>query len=248
MERPTREVPLRRRLLPIASAWLLAIGLIGATSAVALAGPESGVDVVIHVGDTEVAAPGDPPTACTFHLHFQSAEAKTGYFDIRAGDEDGAVVADGTFDTTSGDSATGVFALDPGPYLITWDDETEVDRSFDEQAVEVVCETAPTPTPTGSEAPIGSESPSPTGSELPIGSENPTPTGSEAPIGGGPTGSVAGITVTPPATDTGAPGASGGSSAALPIGMMLGLTALLGAWAIRHRPRLAPRRVRARRR
>ena len=247
MDGITREASRKRRLLPVASAWLLALGLIGASSAIALAGPESGVDVVVHVGDTEDAAPGDPPTACTFHLHFQAADARMGYFDIREGDDDGPVVADGEFDTTSGDSQTGVFELAQGSYVITWDDETEVDRSFDEQAIEVVCEDA-SPSPTGSEAPVGSESPSPTGSELPIGSENPAPTGSELPIGGGPTGSVAGITVTPPATDTGAPGATGSSSAALPIAVMLGLTALLGAWAIQHRPKLASRKVRSRRR
>lgn len=245
MDGVTREVPLKRRLLPVASAWLLAIGLIGASSAIALAGPESGVDVVVHVGDTEDVAPGDPPTACTFHLHFQAAEAVTGYYDIRAGDEDGAVVADGEFDTTTGDSATGVFTLDPGAYLITWDDEAEVDRSFDELAIMVACEA---PSPTGSEAPVGSESPSPTGSELPVGSENPTPTGSEAPVGGAPTGSVAGVAMTPPATDTGAPASKAGSSAALPIGIMLGLTALLAGWAIQHRPTPAPRTVRSNRR
>ena len=244
MDELTRAVPLRRRLLPVASAWLLAIGLIGATSAIALAGPESGVDVVVHVADTEDAAPGDPPTACTFHLHFQAAEALTGYFDIRAGDEDGAVVADGEFDTTTGDSATGVFELDPGAYLITWDDEAEVDRSFDEQAIVVACEA---PSPTGSELPIGSEAPSPSGSELPIGSEGPAPSGSELPVSGGaPTGGVAGVAMTPPATDTGAPASKAGSSAALPIAIMLGLTALLATWAVGHRPAPAAQKVRSR--
>ncbi len=243
MDGVTREVPRKRRLLPVASAWLLAVGLLGATSAVALAGPESGVDVVVHVGDTEDAAPGDPPTACTFHLHFQAAEAVTGYFDIRAGDEDGEVVADGEFDTTTGDSATDVFALDPGAYLITGDDEAEVDQRFDEQAIMVACEA---PSPSGSEAPIGSESPSPTGSELPIGSEGPSPTGSELPVGGAPTGGVAGVTVTPPATDTGAPASKAGASAALPIAIMLGLTALLLSWALQHRPAPAAQKVRSR--
>lgn len=250
MSTASSEVSLRRRLLPVLSAWLLSLGLIGATSAIALAGPESGVDVVVHVGDTEDVAPGDPPTACTFHLHFQAAEVVTGYYDIRVGDEDGSVLLDGVFDTTSGDDRapdTGAFELPAGTYVVTWDDEEDVDRSFDQQTVVVACGSG-SPSPSGSEQPGGSGSPSPTGSEAPIGSGNPTPTGSEAPIGSGPTGSVGGIQVTPPATDASAPGRTTSSSAALPILVMLGLTALLAAWAIHNRPTPAARKVRSRRR
>src|SRR5688572_29622958 len=124
------------------TAALLAMGLLGLTAGSVLAAPESGVDVIVHVGDTESVAPGDPPTACTFHLHFQAEEAISGAFDIHEGDEDGPVVESGLFDTSGGDSrapGTGVFALAEGSYTVTWDDELERDHSFDEQPIEVVC-------------------------------------------------------------------------------------------------------------
>ena len=140
-----------KRLAGVATASLLALGLLGFSATAALAGPASGVDVVVHDGNTESVAPGDPPTACTFHLHFLADTAITGAFDIHKGDEDGPIVEDGLFDTTSGDSrapASGVFDLPEGSYTVTWDDEIERDRSFDQQAIEVVCEEAtPTPTP-----------------------------------------------------------------------------------------------------
>jgi outer membrane biosynthesis protein TonB len=229
--------PLLKGLAAATTASLLALGLLGLTAGAVLAGPESGVDLVVHVGDTETVAPGDPPTACTFHLHFQADEAISGAFDIHEGDEDGPVVESGLFETTTGDSrapASGVYALANGSYTVTWDDEIERDHSFDEQPIEVLCEVAtptptlpptpaptPTPTPTGSEQPGESETPTPTGSELPAESEGPTPTGNELP-----TGSVAGITVTPPATDASptSPKASGGN-AILPILAILGLAA-----------------------
>ena len=235
--------PALRRLAAATTASLLALGLLGFSATAALAGPASGVDVVVHDGNTETVAPGDPPTACTFHLHFLADTAITGAFDIHRGDEDGPVVEDGLFDTTSGDSrapATGVFELAEGSYTVTWDDEIDRDRSFDQQAIEVVCEQAtptptpeatPTPTPEGTPTPTPEGTPTPTGSELPAESERPTPTGNELPAG-----SVAGVTVTPPATDvaTQTPASSSGN-AALPVAIMLGLSALLVAWSMRLR-------------
>lgn len=251
MDRAETEHSVAVRLTAVASATLLAIGLLAVSATGVLAGPESGVDVVVHAGDTEDVAPGDPPTACTFHLHFTASTAIEGAFQIRAGDEDGDIVADGPFDTTSGDSrapSSGVFELAEGTYEITWDDEVEVDRSFDQQTVVVACEaetTPPTPTPTGSEQPV---SPTPTGSELPIGSEQPTPTGSELPAGGGaPTGNVGGVTATPPATDTGSsPTSDSSQGGALAIAALLGLTGLLVARTVGVRTAVARERVRRR--
>lgn len=247
MDRAGTEHSLLNRLIAPGAAALLAIGLLGASAGAALAGPESGVDVVVHDGETETVAAGSPPTACTFHLHFQASTAISGAFEIRAGDDDGPAVADGLFDTTSGDSrapASGVYELDEGLYFVIWDDEIEMDESYDEQAIEVVCEA---PSPTGTEAPIESESPSPTGSELPAESEQPAPTGSELPIGGeAPTGGVGGVTVTPPATDTAPARAATASSFELAVAVLLGLSGLLVAWAMRLRTVTEARRVRRR--
>jgi len=261
-----------KRLASVFTASVLAIGLLGVSAAAVLAGPASGVDVVVHVADSETVAPGDPPTVCTFHLHFQADTAISGAFDIHRGDEDGPVVEDGLFDTSSGDSrapATGVFELAEGSYTVTWDDEIERDRSFDQQAIEVVCEQAtptptpevtptptPTPTPTGNELPAESGGPTPTGNELPAESGGPTPTGNELPAeSGGPTptgnelpaGGVGGVTVTPPATDVAEQSpASNSSNAALPVVIMLGLSALLVAWSMRLRTEVVRRPTRRR--
>jgi hypothetical protein len=233
--------PIARGLAAFATAGILAFALLGLSAAAVLAGPESGVDVVVHDGDTEAIAPGDPPTACTFHLHFTAGTAITGGYQIRPGTEDAAPVVEGEFDTTSGDSrapASGVFQLDPGTYVITWDDELEQDTSFDQQTVEVACEAVvppppppsqPTPTPTGTEQPGGGTAPTPTGTEQPGGGAAPTPTGGELPAGG-----VGGVTVTPPATDTAAATAPADSSAAaLPVAALAVLAGLLLAWTMR---------------
>lgn len=254
----------KSRLAAIAAAALLAMGLLGFSSGAALAGPASGVDVVVHVGDSETVAPGDIPTVCTFHLHFQAATAITGAFDIHSGDEHGTVVQSGLFDTTSGDSRapeTGVYALANGSYTITWDDEIERDRSFDEQPIQVVCQEAtptpvvptptpvvptptpvvPTPTPVGPTPTPTEVVPTPTGSELPAESEQPTPTGNEVPAG-----SVAGITVTPPSTDVGGPTSTGSSSAPLPLAIMLGIALLFMTSTMHLRRELVKRASRRR--
>ena len=233
-----------KRLATVLTGSVLAIGLLGVSAAAVLAGPASGVDVVVHVADSETVAPGDPPTVCTFHLHFQADTAISGAFDIHRGDEDGPVVEDGLFDTSSGDSrapATGVFELAEGSYTVTWDDEIERDRSFDQQAIEVVCEQA-TPTPTPEVTPTPTPTPTPTGNELPAESGGPTPTGNELPAGG-----VGGVTVTPPATDVAEQSpASNSSNAALPVVIMLGLSALLVAWSMRLRTEVVRRPTRRR--
>jgi hypothetical protein len=273
MDTAGSHLPLVKRLAAVLTASVLALGLLGVSAAAVLAGPESGVDVVVHDGNTETVAPGDPPTACTFHLHFLADTAITGAFDIHRGDEDGPVVEDGLFDTTSGDSrapATGVFELAEGSYTVTWDDELERDRSFDEQPIEVVCEQAtptptpvvptptpvvptptpvvPTPTPVvPTPTPVVPTPtpavPTPTGSELPIESEGPTPapTGNDLPAGG-----VGGVTVTPPPTDVAEPVPAAASNAALPLAILLGLSALLMAWTVRLRTEVATRPARRR--
>jgi hypothetical protein len=193
MDRAESEHSLLRRLLVVGAAAFLVVALLGVSAGPAQAGPESGVDVVVHEGDTETTAAGDPPTACTFHLHFQADTAISGAFQIRAGDEDGQAVADGLFDTESGDSrapASGVYELDAGLYVVTWDDEIEQDRSFDQQAIEVAC---------GEELPAESG-----GEELPAesgGEELPVEGGGGAP-GGGELGIVGTPQPTLPATDT----------------------------------------------
>ena len=225
--------PIVKRLAAVLTASVLALGLLSLSASAALAGPKSGVDVVVHDGDTETVAPGDPPTACTFHLHFQAATAISGAFDIHEGDEAGPIVESGLFDTSSGDSRapeTGVFALATGSYTVTWDDEIVRDKSFDQQAIDVVCQETPppTPAPTPTPTPTTAPTPTPSGSELPAESENPTPTGNELPAG-----SDAGVTVTPPATDVAAAPSAGTSNAAGPVAIMLGLSALLVAWSMR---------------
>ncbi|HET9456536.1 MAG TPA: hypothetical protein VFO78_04295, partial [Candidatus Limnocylindrales bacterium] len=103
------------------------------------------------------------------------------------------------------------------------------------------------PSPTGSELPAESEAPSPTGSELPAESEQPAPTGSELPIGGeAPTGGVAGVTVTPPATDTSPARTATASSFELAVAVLLGLSGMLVAWAMRLRTVAEARRIRRR--
>ncbi len=233
--------PAFKRLAAVTTASLLALGLLSLSATAALAGPASGVDVVVHDGNSETVAPGDPPTACTFHLHFQADTAITGAFDIHKGDEDGPIVEDGLFDTSSGDSrapGTGVFELAGGSYTVTWDDELVRDRSFDQQAIEVVCEqtptptpeVTPTPTPEVTPTPTPEVTPTPTGSELPVETEGPipTPTGNDLPAGG-----VGGVTVTPPATDVAETSSTTSSNAALPVAILLGLSALLVAWSMR---------------
>ena len=251
MDTAGSHLPLVKRLAAVMTASVLALGMLGLSAAAVLAGAESGVDVVVHDGNTETVAPGDPPTACTFHLHFQADTAISGAFDIRRGDEDGPVVEEGLFDT-SGDSrapATGVFDLAEGSYTVTWDDEDERDSSFDEQAIEVVCEQAtPTPTPVvPTPTPVVPTPtpvvPTPTGEELPVESELPTPapTGNDIPVGG-----VGGVTMTPPATDVAEPATATTSNAALPVAILLGLSALLMAWTMRLRTEVARPPVRRR--
>ena len=191
----------------------------------ALAAP-TGVTVVIHEGNTETQPAG---AACTFHFHFLSDLDVAGGWEIRAGARNGPAVMNGLFDTTGVGADrvpdSGTFSLPDGHYVMVWDDESPIDKSFDRLPFDVACE-APTQ-PGGSEAPIssgGSEAPiSSGGSEAPIssgGSEAPISSGgSEAPIssggseqpissgGEGPGGSVLGISGTPPPTlpDTDAP-------------------------------------------
>jgi hypothetical protein len=259
MDTPGSHPPSLKRLGAVATASLLAIGLLGMSSAAALAGIHSGVDVVVHDGNSETVASGDIPTACTFHLHFQADTAITGAFDIHSGDAHGSIVESGLFDTTSGDSRapdSGVYALANGSYTVTWDDELVRDRSFDQQAINVVCQEAtptpvvptptpvvptptpivptptpvvPTPTPvTPTPTPETTPTPAPTGSELPAESEQPTPTGNELPAG-----SVAGVTVTPPPTDTIDSSTTTSSSALPAVAALLGIALLLLASTLR---------------
>jgi hypothetical protein len=190
-----REVRWRHqlRLMMLACLTAGAIGVLGAFGepGPALAAP-TGVTVVIHEGDTETQPSG---AVCTFHFHFISDLDKAGGWEIRAGARNGPAVMDGLFDTTGVGADrvpdSGTLSLPDGHYVMVWDDESPIDKSFDRLPFDVACE-APTQ-PGGSEAPIASG-----GSEAPISSG-----GSEAPIASGgeePTGSVLGVIGTPPPT------------------------------------------------
>lgn len=218
----------------ILAAFLLAVAMLGASARTALAGPESGVDLAVHVGDTEEAATGDPPTVCAFHVHFLADTAVEGTWELRSDTRNGSMVATGVYDTTGGDSrapATGAFEVADGTYYMTWDDELEVDRSFDFQEIVVAC---PGEQPTGSELPV---SPGPTGGELPVESTNPG--GGELPAGG-----VRGVTATPPSTDGTAALAPAEANLAPALAILFGVSFVALGWALRTRGRATARRVR----
>jgi hypothetical protein len=168
----------------------LTTGVLLAFGAVApvLAAP-SGVTAVVHEGDTETPPLGSLVEGCTVHLHFTSEPAKAGDWQIRADDEDGPPAHSGSFDTTGGDDRvpdTGTLALTSGHYVLVWDAESPLDRSFDELPFDVACEQ-----PTNS----GGEEPTDSGGEEPIDSGGEDPSGSVLGIAGTPR-------LTPPNTDT----------------------------------------------
>jgi hypothetical protein len=266
-----------QKLAAIAAASLLAIGLLGFSSVAVLAGIHTGVDVVVHDGNSETVAPGDIPTACAFHLHFQAQANIAGAYEIRAGNENGAAVASGLYDTTdTGDSrapGSGVFELANGSYTIVWDDETPIDRSFDEQPIQVLCQEAtptpvvptptpvvPTPTPVvPTPTPVVPTPtpmvPTPTPVVPTPTAVVPTPTGNELPAESElptptgnelPAGSVAGITVTPPSTDVGDSTTASSSSFALPLAVLLGLALMFMTTSIHLRRAIVKRPSRRR--
>jgi hypothetical protein len=197
----------------------------------------TGVTAVVHEGDTETAPAGGLIDGCTLHLHFSSDADVQGDWAIREGDDFGPNVLTGSYDTSSGDDRepnTGTLTLASGAYFLVWDDESPIDRSFDQLAFDVACE-APTNSG-GSELPTNSG-----GSELPIDSGG---SGSEAPINGGgsPSGAVLGVVGTPaptlPATDTGLD-----RQPSTDLRPTLGLLALIGAGALALTNRRTRRRV-----
>ena len=151
------------RQLRLTSACLVAgVLLVLGAATPALAAP-TGVTAVVHEGDTEVPPLGGLVEGCTIHLHFSAEAATAGDWAIRADDEHGADVLTGSFDTAGGDDrvpGAGTLALTSGHYVLVWDDESPIDRSFDELPFDVACE-QPTVSD-GGEDPIesgGEESP-----------------------------------------------------------------------------------------
>jgi hypothetical protein len=164
------------------------------------------VTAVVHEGDTEAPPLGGLVEGCTVHLHFSSEAATAGDWAIRADDEHGTDVLTGLFDTAGGDDRvpdSGTLALTSGHYVLVWDNESPIDRSFDELPFDVACEQA-------------------TASD---GDEDPIESGGEE----SPDGSVLGIAGTPrltlPNTDTNLVGTPTSSDLRPALGLM-GLVAI----------------------
>lgn len=219
----------------------LAAGMLLTFAAFSTARPVLGASTdataVIHEGDTETAPAGGLVAGCTFHIHFSSDSDVQGDWAIRSGDDDGPNVLTGSYDTTGGEDRvpnSGTLSLDSGSYFLVWDDESPIDRSFDQVAFDVACES-------GSEVPVESGG---SGSELPIDSGG---TGSELPIesggNGSPSGVVLGVVGTPaptlPATDTAL-----SREPTTDLRPTLGFLALIGAVALAVSNREARRRSR----
>jgi hypothetical protein len=184
--------------------------------------PGNNGTVKIHEGNTE-NDPGEvrnEPHVCTFHLHFYFADPEqAGTWEIQEWAPTGVkgtVVLSGTYDT-HGDGEDrepdqGVYTLPDGHYKLFWDGDLDTGKHDKMKVFWVDCpEATPTPSPTGSEAPIGGSQPpsapasaSPTGSELPAeGSGSIPPTGGVGGVVGTPppVGGVGDVNATPPPTD-----------------------------------------------
>ena len=129
----------------------------------------------------------DPVVTITLRVLDEDAQ-DNGAVTYRISSGDATVVADTTVETDGDFEATVTHTLPAGQYVIRWDDESQVDSSFDEKNFEVpVCQT-PTPTPT----------PTPTGDVAPTQGTNPTP----PPNGGAAPTQGTNVRTTLPATDT----------------------------------------------
>ena len=178
------------RQLRLTSACLVAGVLLVLGAAAPVMAAPTGVIAAVHEGTTEVPPLGGLVEGCTVHLHFAAEAATAGDWAIRADDEHGPDVLTGSFDTAGGDDRVpdaGTLALTSGHYVLVWDDESPIDRSFDELPFDVACEQ---PTQSGGGEPTDS------------GGGEPIDSGGEE----SPDGSVLGIAGTPrltlPNTDT----------------------------------------------
>ena len=158
----------------LAAAILLLLALTGSVLAT-----DNNNGTVISITDCP-----DPVVTITLRVLDEDAQDNGAVtYRIRSGDA--TVVADTTVKTNGDFEATVTHTLPAGGYIIRWDDETQIDSSFDEKDFEVpVCQ-APTPTPAG-------------GGVAPTQGTNPTPpsNGGVAPTQG------ANARTTLPATDT----------------------------------------------
>ena len=198
------------RQLRLTSACLMAGVLLVLGAATPVLAAPTGVTAVVHEGDTEVPPLGGLVEGCAVHLHFSAEAATAGDWAIRADDENGPDVLTGSFDTSGGDDRVpdaGTLALTSGTYVLVWDDESPIDRSFDELPFDVACEQ-----PTES------------------GGEEPTDSGGEEPIDSGgedPSGSVLGIAGTPQLTLPNTDAAAVTSESSSDLRPALGLMGLL---------------------
>ena len=163
----------------------------------------------------------DPVVTITLRVLDEDAQ-DNGVVTYRIRSGDATVVADTTVKTNGDFEATVSHTLPAGEYVIRWDDETQIDSSFDEKDFEVpVCQT---PTPVGGVAPTQGTNPTPPSN------------GGVAPTEG------TRVRTTLPATDTldaGTP--SGPTSGVALVLLMLGISAGAGVVATfgRRRPPVA---------
>jgi hypothetical protein len=158
---------------------------------------------------------------CTFRVHIDLASATPVVgWQVNASTgtswDSGTKILDGSGSTDAdGVLDVGPFTADAGEYNVVVDDETPVDASSIVTHFTLSCEAASTPP---SEAPSTAPSEAPSASTTPTGSEqpaegSPSPTGEEEGLTGTPPGG-AGLSITPPPTDTGSTGSSAGIGAA----------------------------------
>lgn len=136
------------RRVPVAGA-ILGAALVGALPA-AVAATDPGAEILIHEDDTHEEP--SPLTVCEFHLHIESDEEESGFWEIWTADG-GERVEDGEYEVTADEDELipedGTMTLSDGDYELRWDIEP-VDRSRDEKDFAVECpeQTAePTETP-----------------------------------------------------------------------------------------------------
>ena len=136
------------RQLRLTSACLVAgVLLVLGAAAPVLAAP-TGVTAVVHEGDTEVPPLGGLVEGCTVHLHFSAEAATAGDWAIRADDEHGADVLTGSFDPPAARPGAGCrhARSHERPRTSSSDDESPIDRSFDELPFDVAASSRRPPT------------------------------------------------------------------------------------------------------
>ena len=201
-----------KALSALTAAVLLLLALSGSVLAT-----DNNNETVIAITDCP-----DPVVTITLRV-LDEDEQGNGAVTYRIGSGDGTVVADTTVNTDEHFEATVSHTLPAGEYVIRWDDETQIDSSFDEKDFEVpTCQT-PTPAPTGDVAPTQGTNPT-----------APPPAGGVAPTQG------TNPRTTLPPTDTLDAGMSvGPANGVLVVPLMLGISAaagVVGTFGRRTRP------------